>query len=212
MSTQSLPPINGLIDLVLSDGEVFPSRIEDADGKLVAVGAPLGLPRAEMPKPGSALEIAWIVEDARHAVDVRLRSVTTDAPPRWELTVIGAVRLQTRRSFVRGGGSGELTKVIRDGETYLGKIIDLSEGGVRLRVADDSFRDHDEVDVHLMLDGERMPLHGTVLFIRRHPESASYDVIITYQPTEAVGRAIRGYVMRCEMEARRRFRESVAAG
>ena len=88
-------------------------------------------------------------------------------------------------------------------------MIDLSEGGVRLRVQEDLFDRDEHVDVLLKLDGDRLSLRGTVLFVRRHPQTASFDLIITYETPEAVGRTIRSYVLKREMEARRRLRESV---
>jgi hypothetical protein len=205
----TLPTINTLIDVVLHDGDVFESRVENVAGKRLIVAAPFGVAAVDLPRPGALLEVAWITEQARQAVETRLRAIGQDQPPRWELEVTGSVHLQTRRNYVRGGG-GEIAKVVVDGETLVARVMDLSEGGVRLRVADDRFVKDAEVDLVLTLNGDRLPLSGTVLFVRVHPETESYDVIITYMPTEAVSRAIRSYVMHREMEARRRVRDSVA--
>ena len=98
-----LPPINSLVDLVLPDGEIFPSRIEGIDGKVFTVGAPLGL-AAKPPKSGSALEVEWIGEDRRHAAVMRLKGVAGGNPPLWNLELVSSVRTQSRRNFVRGGG------------------------------------------------------------------------------------------------------------
>jgi hypothetical protein len=204
----SPPAINGLIDVVLTTGELYHSRIEDINGTLFTVGAPYGIHAADVPNPGAGLEIAWVDGDRRYAVDMRLRSLTREQPPRWELEMVGSIRLQTRRNYVRGGG-GEEMEIAKGAETFSGRVIDLSEGGVRLRVKEDRFERDDRVDLRLTLDGEPIPLRGIVRFVRRHPESASFDVIITYETTEAFGRAIRGYVLRREMEERRRLRESV---
>ena len=203
-----MPPINGLIDVVLTTGDVYHSRIEDIAGTLLTVGAPYGIHSADVPSAGAGLEIAWVNGDRRYAIDMRLRSLTREQPPRWELEVVGSVRLQTRRNYVRGGG-GEVIEIVKGAETFSGTVVDLSEGGVRLRVKEDRFDRDDRVDLRLTLDGEPLPLRGTVRFVRRHQESASFDVIITYDTTEAIGRAIRGYVLRREMEQRRRLRESV---
>jgi hypothetical protein len=208
VSDASLPLINGLVDVVLLDGEVFHSRIEDINGRVLTVGAPYGIRPTDIPKKGSSLEIAWVTEQRRHAVDMRLKNLSDEQPPRWDLEVIGSVRLQTRRNYVRGGG-GEGIVVAKNQETVTGKVVDISEGGVRLRVREDSFDQDERVEVQLALDNETLALPGTVLFVRRHPETDSFDVIITYQTDEALGRAIRGYVLRREMEERRRLRESV---
>jgi hypothetical protein len=200
-----LPPINSLVDLILLDGEIFPSRIEGIDGKVFTVGEPLDA-RAKVPKIGSALEVEWVVDDRRQAVDMRLTSLSGARPPLWRLEVTSSVRPQSRRSYVRGGG-GENSDVSQGEHKVTGKVVDLSEGGVRLRVQEDLFERDEHVDVLLRLDGERLSVRGTVLFVRRHPQTASFDLIITYETPEAVGRTIRSYVLKREIEARRRLRE-----
>jgi hypothetical protein len=202
-----LPPINSLVDLILLDGEIFPSRVEGIAGEVFTVAAPLDA-RANVPKVGSALEVEWVIDDRRQAVDMRLKTVSGGRPPLWILEITSSVRTQSRRSYVRGGG-GENADVSRGENKVTGKVIDLSEGGVRLRVQEDLFDRDEHVDVLLKLDGDRLSLRGTVLFVRRHPQTASFDLIITYETPEAVGRTIRSYVLKREMEARRRLRESV---
>ncbi|MER7275708.1 PilZ domain-containing protein [Dactylosporangium sp. NPDC000244] len=205
----SLPTINALVDVVLMDGEAYQSRVEDMSGKRLTVAAPFGVIPADVPKVGASMELAWVAGDRRQAVDVRLVELGREQPPRWSLEAIGSIRLQTRRNYVRGGG-GEWVEVSHGGSTYQGRVIDLSEGGVRCRLLEDRFERDDRVDVKVSLESESITLRGTVLFVRRDPENATYDVIITYETSELIGRAIRGYVLRREMEERRRNRESVA--
>jgi c-di-GMP-binding flagellar brake protein YcgR len=202
-----LPQINCLVDLVLPDGDIFRSRVEDIDGKMFTVGAPLDS-RANASKVGTDLEVEWVLDERRQAVDMRLKSLSGAHPPLWTLEVTSTVRTQSRRSYVRGGG-GENADISHAAKKATGKVIDLSEGGVRLRVHEDLFERDQHVDVLLKLDGERLSVRGTVLFVRRHPQTASFDLIITYEMPEAVGRTIRSYVLKREMEARRRLRESV---
>jgi hypothetical protein len=204
----SLPAINGLIDLILLDGEVFHSRVEDLDGIRFTVGAPYGIHAADVPPVGTAMEIAWVDGDRRHGVDVRLRAFTKEQPPRWELQVVGSVHLQTRRNYVRGGG-GESAKIVRAAESLEAKVIDLSEGGVRLRITEDLFERDDRLELVLSLGHDRVPLNGRVRFVRQLPDAEGFDLIITYEVPEGVSRLIRGYVLRRDMEARRRYRDSV---
>ncbi|MER7002111.1 PilZ domain-containing protein [Dactylosporangium sp. NPDC000555] len=209
MTSPSLPAINALVDVVLMDGEAYQSRVEDASGKRLTVAAPFGVASADVPKVGASMELAWVAGDRRQAVDVRLAALSREQPPRWSLEAVGSIRLQTRRNYVRGGG-GEWVEVIHGGTTYTGRVIDLSEGGVRCRMTEDRFDRDDRVNLRVSLGQETITLSGTVLFVRRDPGNATYDVIITYETSELVGRAIRGYVLRREMEERRRNRESVA--
>jgi len=205
----SLPAINALVDVVLMDGEAYQSRVEDITGKRLTVAAPFGLNQADLPKVGAAMDLAWVACDRRQAVDVKLVALSHEQPPRWSIESVGSIRLQTRRNYVRGGG-GEVVEVSLGGTAYQGRVIDLSEGGVRARMLEDKFDRDDRVELRIGLENETIALSGTVLFVRRDPENATYDVIITYETSELVGRAIRGYVLRREMEERRRNRESVA--
>ncbi|GAA2377535.1 PilZ domain-containing protein [Dactylosporangium salmoneum] len=205
----SLPAINALVDVVLMDGEAYQSRVEDVSGKRLTVAAPFGVSSADVPKLGASMELAWVAGDRRQAVDVKLVELGREQPPRWLLEAVGSIRLQTRRNYVRGGG-GERVEVTMGGTTYSGRVIDLSEGGVRCRMLEDRFDRDDRVEVRVSLEEQVITLNGSVLFVRRDPEHATYDVIITYETSELIGRAIRGYVLRREMEERRRNRESVA--
>ncbi|GAA2618861.1 hypothetical protein GCM10010399_57380 [Dactylosporangium fulvum] len=205
----SLPAINTLVDVVLMDGEAYQSRVEDVTDKRLTVAAPFGVNTADMPKVGTSLELAWVAGDRRHAIDVRLTALSNEQPPRWSLEAIGSIRLQTRRNYVRGGG-GEPVEVTMGGTAYAGRVIDLSEGGIRCRMLEDKFDRDDRVELRIALEDQTIPLNGTVLFVRRDHKNGTFDVIITYETTELVGRAIRGYVLRREMEERRRSRESVA--
>jgi PilZ domain len=199
----SLPLINGLVDVVLLDGAVFPSRVEDAAGRVLVVATPMGIHSADVPKLGSSLELAWIADRRRKAVDVKLSALTKEQPPRWRLEALGPVRLQSRRNYVRGGG-GETVELDTGSATVLGRVVDMSEGGLRCRVRENQVRREEVVSVRVRLGGDVLELTGTVLFVRPDDEGDFIDLVVTYETTEAIGRAIRGYVLRREMEERRR--------
>lgn len=207
MSDTSLPTINSLIDVVVHDGEAFHSRVEDVTGKRLTVGAPFGIHADEIPKIGGPLEVAWLAGDRRLMVEAKLTRLTRE-PAHWELEAISAPRLETRRHFVRGGG-GERVVLARGDDSYAGWAIDVSEGGVRCRMPVDTLRRDERVEVRLTLDTELLTLLGLVKFVRPHEETSGYDVVVIYQTSEAVGRLIRGYIMRREMEQRRRLRAGV---
>src|SRR5262245_685630 len=150
----SLPSINGLVDVVLLDGEVFPSRIEEAAGRLLTVAEPQGIHTVDIPSVGSPLELAWVGEQRRQAVDVRVKGFTKEQPARWRLEAIGAVRLQSRRNYVRGGG-GETVELQSDAAgMVLGRVVDMSEGGLRCRVREDRVGRDQEVTVRVRLGSE----------------------------------------------------------
>ena len=203
----SLPDLNALVDIILIDGQAFHSRVEDTDGKRLTVGAPFSIRAADVPRNGGALDVAWLAGDRRMVVAVKLRA-TNREPPRWELEAAGTPRLQTRRHYVRGGGGEKVEFTTGGGDTFTASAIDVSEGGVRCRVPENRVSHDEPVQVRLSLDTEELTLDGIVRFVRPHEETDGFDVIVTYQTTEAVGQRIRGYIMRREMEERRRLRAS----
>ena len=203
----SLPDLNALIDIVLIDGQAFHSRVEDAVGTRLTVGAPFSIRAADVPRIGGRLDVAWLAGARRMVVTVRLRA-TNREPPRWQLEVAGTPRLQTRRHYVRGGGGERVEFTTDSGDMFTCWAIDVSEGGVRCRMPEDRVSHDEAVQMRLSLDTEELSLHGTVRFVRPREETESFDVIVTYQTTEAVGQRIRAYIMRREMEERRRLRAS----
>jgi hypothetical protein len=133
--------------------------------------------------------------------------MTREQPRLWRLRIAGEARRQTRRAYVRGGG-GELVDLLSaDGGTApaSGRIIDLSEGGVRCRTRIGNFVREQRVEAVLRLDADVVKINGRVLFVRRNVETADFDVVVQYETTETVGRLIRSYVLRRQMEERRRL-------
>jgi hypothetical protein len=207
VSSASLPTINALVDIALIDGSSYPSRIEDLDRGAYLVAAPFDIPAQDMPEIGALVELAWLCDDSRMAAPAKLEDITRAQARHWQLRLAGEARRQTRRAFVRGGG-GEFVDVLSvDGGTApaSGRVIDLSEGGVRCRTRIGNFVNDQRVNLQLRLDTEVVTLGGKVLFVRRNPETADFDVVVQYETTESIGRQIRSYVLRKQMEERRRL-------
>jgi hypothetical protein len=207
VSSVQLPTINALVDIALIDGSSYPSRVEDLDRDAYTLAAPFGIAVEELPEVGAIVELAWLHEDSRLTAPAKLEGMTREQPRLWRLRIAGEARRQTRRAYVRGGG-GELVDLLSaDGGTApaSGRIIDLSEGGVRCRTRIGNFVREQRVEVALRLDADVVKINGRVLFVRRNVETADFDVVVQYETTETVGRLIRSYVLRRQMEERRRL-------
>jgi hypothetical protein len=198
-----LPAINTLVDVSLASGATYPSRIEGVTGDLLQVAAPLVAIRSV--QPGVTMEVAWLRDGGRVAAPARLTGVTDDHAPCWEVQVLGDARRQTRRGYVRGGG-GEPILMRRDDSVppVEGVVIDIGEGSVRARLRLCDFEAGDSVDLSVELGRDRAELAGQVLDIRHLKETGHFDLIVAFEATETLRRVIRGYILRRELEERRR--------
>jgi hypothetical protein len=201
-----LPAINTRVDVLLGD-VTYPSRIEDVTGDVLQVVAPLGPGGALTAGAGDAVELAWIHDGGRVAVPARLATATGDHPVHWEVRIIGDVRRQTRRGFMRGGG-GERIRFQRAGGAVMpvyGWVMDIGEVSVRARLEMCDYRRSDPVTMTIALADEAVRMHGQVLDVRQVPENGHFDIIVTYEVEETDRRAIRGYILRRQLEERRRL-------
>lgn len=203
----NLPAINTRVDVLLR-GVTFPSRIEDVHDGVLMVAAPMGPRGTLFASEGEAVELAWLDHDARVAAPGRVTAKASDHPRYWEVELIGDVRRDTRRGFVRGGG-GEKVRFQRTdepGPPVDGYVMDLGEASLRARFLKCDYRRSHSVDMTITLPNGAVTLPGQVLDVRYVFETEHFDVIVTYEASELDRRAIRSYVMRRMQEQRRRMR------
>jgi hypothetical protein len=201
-----LPGINALVGVLLADGASYPSRVEGVEDDLFTVAAPFDEFDAAWPSIGTAMDLVWLGE-GRLVAPVRLTAVAHGRPPRWVVQTTGAPRRETRRAYMRGGG-GEPVRLVRcDGDPLPveGRVVNIGEGGLRCRLPYAGLLRNEHVDVTVDLDGELVQQRVRVLFVARDPGTGAYDVVMTFESSEALGRTIRGYILRRQMAERRRL-------
>ncbi len=207
-----LPAVNSLLYITVSDDFNCRSRVEDVDGQLLTVAAPVGSGDLQIPDDGTELKVFWTGIRARYVLPVQMVGQTRDNPPRWHLRALGEPVRQTRRNFVRGGGGGPAEIVpttTGEGESSTsellrGKVVDISEGGVRCRLQQASLTPGDPVVVRVQLGERSLEIAGTIISTRPDQDQSGVDVVVTYQPPEPDAQAIRRYVFQWEIAERRR--------
>ena len=101
----TLPAINSLVQVSVSGGDSYRSRVEDAGDGLVTVAAPLDLPVTDIPELGTPLAVRWGAgARGRYVLTGPLVEILTGTPPRWVMRPDGPPRIEQTREFVRGGG------------------------------------------------------------------------------------------------------------
>jgi hypothetical protein len=205
----NLPPINTRVDVLLPNGVTYPSRIEDVDDDdVMQIAAPMG-PRGTLPaREGDALELSWLQQNERVAAPARIAEQASDRPRYWGVKLVGGVQRNSRRGFVRGGG-GERIRIQRTDEPAPpadGYVMDIGEVSLRARFLECDYRRGHQVELGITLSDTVVKTAGQVLDVRYVFETEHFDVIVTYEPTEADRRAIRSYIYRRMVEQRRRMR------
>jgi hypothetical protein len=201
------PAINTRVDVLLN-GVTYPSRIEDVAGNVLMIVAPMGRHGTLSANEGDALELAWLQNDGRVAVPARVLEPVRDRPRYWQVKQVGDVQRNSRRGFVRGGGGEKVCfqRTDESGPPVDGYVIDIGEVSVRARFLNCDYRRSQSVMMTITLADGVVSMPGQVLDVRYVFETEHFDVIVTYEPTEADRRAIRRYIYRRMVEQRRRLR------
>jgi hypothetical protein len=197
--------LNDLVDISLASGATYPSRVEGVNGDVLRVAAPLE--RIDPLRTDDSLELAWLVENDRYAAPARFVGVWVDNTRTWDLRLAGEPRRQNRRGYVRGG-SGEPVRLRRtdDGAPPLdGHIIDVGEEGVRARVRACDFQPGEILVVAMLLGADVVEVEGPVLAVRHIVETGYVDVVVQFRTGEVLGRTIRSYILKQQLERRRRL-------
>ncbi len=140
------PPVGALLR-VLGNGshpwlgpDGRASRVEDVDGAMIAIAAPRGTGDVEPPAVGEELRLRWAGPRGLLTLDVRLVDLGRDGVPLWWCEPAGGLQVHQRREFVRApvpGGwrvSVAITPVGSSASPVQGHLLDVSEGGLRVRV------------------------------------------------------------------------------
>src|SRR5690606_12552394 len=202
----TLPAINSLVQVSVSGGDSYRSRVEDAGDGLVTVAAPLDLPVTDIPELGTPLAVRWGAgARGRYVLTGPLVEILTGTPPRWVMRPDGPPRIEQTREFVRGGGDAPISvrRVSPPGETFDGRVVDVSEGGVRARFAECDLTPGEQIFVTLHLGEDIVGLEGTVLRTwEEEDDECRRHAVLVFQPHERDARVIRRYVLQHQLRMR----------
>lgn len=208
-----LPRIGTPMFVVHSDGVNYRSRLEAIEGDRLFLAAPLETDQEDAPAPGHLVEIFWALPRARMIVPCRMVAVTDEAPYRWLLEPVGAPRSSNRREYVRGGGGGpvrlasDTAEQEEQQEAVVGRLLDISEGGLRCWVAQVPAGAGEPVVASVPLGRNELELSGAVHTVRDAYDEPGQHVILTFETSEKEARLIRQHVFAWEIEERRRFED-----
>lgn len=200
--------LNDLVDISLASGAVYPSRVEDVKGEILRIAAVLG--SLDGVRLDDAVELAWLGNGERLAMPAKVVGRPASQTPVWDVQITGQPRRQNRRGYVRGGG-GEAVRLRRpdDASPPLdGYVIDVGEASMRARVRSCDYQVEEPLMVTMQLGPDVVAVEGPVVAVRKIVETGYVDVVVSFETGEALGRIIRGYIMKWQLEQRRRLAAS----
>lgn len=203
-----LPEVNMLVELAVFGGGAYPSRVEDRDGDVVTLAAPMDLLVSDVPEIGQRVTMRWTAgRRGRYAAPGKIVEMRHERVATWDVVVTGPPEIEQHRQYVRGGG-GEpirLRRTLDPKEPAVDAwVVDISERSARGRFKKVDFQAGDPVTARIVLDDDVIEVEGTVLRRIEQPEPHVVDVVVVYEPSETQATAIRRYVLRQQMLSRAR--------
>lgn len=202
-----LPRVGAPMYLTAAQGVNYRSRLEAIDGQMLTLSAPLETTDAEPPRPGQLLDVYWALTRARVTVPCRMVEAGAEAPFQWVVEAVGAPQQSNRREYVRGGGGGPVLLAAEpEDETMVGRLLDISEGGLRCWVPEaPPVGAGDQMVASVPLGRHEVELTGAVHTVRDAFDEPGQHMILTFQTGEREARVIRQHVFAWEIEERRRY-------
>ena len=205
-----LPTVNSLVHVVIREGVDFRSRVEDVEGALLTIAAPLEALDLDLPPDEFDVDVFWTRERTRFVSPMRMVERTRDHVQRWRLVSTGEPRRCNRRQYVRGEDGGPITIAVSRGESapqpLAGSLVDIGEGGVRCRIPPSDLAPDDRVGLRFTVAGQVVDVEGTIHSIRQYENEKNVDVVIEYMLEERLAQAVRKHVMELQLIERRRQR------
>ncbi len=198
--------MNSLVTLIDAQDREYRSRIEGAEPGLLTVARPMDLLADDQPHVDDELLVTW--PDGRGIGTVRVRLVALQREGHlrfWDVAVLGEPWSEQRREYVRADLIGPITVVehgVAEGvlPRYVdGRLIDLSEGGVRCAVEHDQtpwlVAGETSVLASFSVDGEEFELPGEVTHRTPNENDASLaEIVIVFVRPVAGEQKIRRHV------------------
>jgi c-di-GMP-binding flagellar brake protein YcgR len=194
--------LNALVILRIGQNdEEFASRIEDVNQETVIVAAPIGGSALLLASATREIQLSWVSARGRYEQSCDLAEVIGGTLKRWRLRPVGRAVLIQRRRYIRVQAAIAVL-IFLPSEVLPATTIDVSEGGLRLRMARREIEDHTPTAVHMAMGGTTVDVSGFVLRSTQ-VEGHQTEAVIAFE-TEGPGTdAIRRYVFQLRARAAR---------
>jgi c-di-GMP-binding flagellar brake protein YcgR len=198
--------LNSLVSLRIGDDEAdYPSRVEGIDADTVVVAAPVGAPAALLESGQRDIELSWLSPRGWHRQRCALAERIASRPRLWRLRPTAAAELLQRRRFARARAAIPVV-VVWPGAAVPGVTVDLSEGGLRIRVdrPEAELVAGTAVRIQVTLPRDALALPAHVLRATNNRDQA--ELVVTFDTESRETEAIRRFVFELQLRARAALR------
>ncbi len=205
MSIQ-LPEVNTLVRVQISDDLILPSRVESVEGRELVLAGPRYVGNVQPPELGDDMAVLWTGERGICGLPAKFVAVERRHMTMWRVLVVGTVEIVQRRRYVRAPVEAPVTLSAPEVQSVrIGHMLDLGEGGLRVRMTRNGARPSEDVIVRLALDDTVVDVPGTIL--RVDPLGGGFEeAVVQFEEDHRQANAIRRFVFH-EQARMRRTRE-----
>jgi len=193
-----LPAADALVEVVLADGRTHAMRVVGVQALTLTVAAIRSAAGVAQPRPGDAVTLRWANRRGRCAGPGLVRSVHPVQFATWTIEAGGMVEVEQRRQFARASAHGPVHVGPDEpdvGTVLLGHLLDISEGGLRCRLAAPGLDPDQPVFIRLLLDDRLVTVSGRVLRLVADRPDAGVEAVLVFETDSAQSEAIRRYVL-----------------
>ncbi len=198
-----LPRVNDLVRVQLGDDVVLPSRVEDVSGMELVLAAPRYVGNVTPPSPGDPLAVHWTGRRGLSGLPAQFVAIERHAIAVWRVRVMGDLEVVQRRRYVRAPVGAPVTLAQPEYDSIrIGHMLDLSEGGIRIRLTRNGNNINEQVVVRLALDDDVVDVEGTILRVDSLGGGFE-EVVVQFDDEHRLATAIRRFVFREQARMRR---------
>jgi c-di-GMP-binding flagellar brake protein YcgR len=202
------PPVMGmlgvhapvLIRVANQHGREFPSRIEDLEADAIIVGSPAGASAALLASGARDVDLSWLSPRGRYEQRCLVIEHLAGGTKQWRLRPLRQPKLIQRRRYVRVTAAVAV-RILIDSAEIPGTTIDVSEGGVRVRLPRQAISELCRTTVYGAMGSAQIAVPGYVLRATDVPGGGT-EAVIAFEANADDTAAIRRFVLNAQLRAR----------
>jgi hypothetical protein len=203
VSVVERPVVGTPVAVKVAEGVFLPARVKSVTGDELVLEAPSVIGAVPRPELQDDLQLSWASTRGMQLVDARFLGAERQPEPVWRVALGAEAEVHQRRRYVRTPSEGAVCLTSQGGpqSIRIGRLLDVSEGGVRCRVPSSDASAGDWFSVRLTVEGEPVEVSGTLL--RAEDAFDGFDEVVVAFPED---HPLAGRIRRFVMSEQRRLR------
>ncbi|MBI1758548.1 MAG: PilZ domain-containing protein [Actinobacteria bacterium] len=198
-------PTLGCYVAIVDGDQTCPSHVIGVDGMVLTLGLPPGFEEFLPPGPNAFITLRWVGRRGRFTAPGRFVAAESDGRAIWKVEALGTVEVEQGRQVSRAPANGLVHLGPAEptvGVVLRGRLVDISEGGMRCQLAGGGVDPGQQVSVRLVLEERLLAVRGTVVRMEAGAVEGGVEVAVAFEPDEAQAQLIRRYVLHRQVRDR----------